>query len=620
MHLSFNRNNIKLKLFFIGMATIQCFYMNAQNSDILSDIMNGQLDDYELINQKKINTSELEFAPTMYRDSIVYVANGRASGKKSKSQARSYFNLYTSAIDGLGNLVSETSLPGVLNSVYHEGPLTYSKDGLEVFFTRNNQVEGASAQRKMNLSIYKSNKINGVWSPPSEMFKSSSEYSFCHPTLNSSGDRLYFSSNLPGGYGGYDIYYIEMVSGIWSNPINTGAAVNTGDNELFPTFLGDEVLSFSSNRPGGIGGLDIYVTELKEGKGYDTQMLSSPVNSAADDMSLVINQNTGIAYFSSARSGGAGQDDIYSIKAKKLKEAVSINQIFVILDSLNNKRLNNVRVMIKGSEGNLISEGLTDKNGMLTISLMENNPYKAIIAANDFPEVEIPFVAGDKKTIRLQQAPCLKLSGIAQDPENSKLLDSVEFLLTLQCDGRVLKARTDKDGRFEFCIPSGCEGFLSADVDEYYPAIMEIKPMTDNLLINVNFNKEKLSIVKGQLKTGSVMVLENIYFDFNQSTIRTGTERELNELVTLMKQYPEMVIDIISHTDSRGENKENLNLSIQRAASMKEYLVEKGVSADRIETQGRGETQPRNRCKDGVNCTEEEHQFNRRTEVKVLKK
>ena len=377
MHLFFNRNYFKQRLFIIGLATIQCFFMSAQNSDILSDIMNGQLNNYELVNQKKINTAELEFAPAIYLDSLVYVANGRASGKKSKAQARSYFNLFISAISGQGELIEENSLSGVLNSEYHEGPLTFSKDGLEVYFTRNNQVEGAASQRKMNLSIYKSNKINGLWSRPTEMFTSNKDFSFCHPTLNSTGDKLYFSSNIPGGYGGYDLYYIEMISGIWSNPINLGAVVNTGDNELFPGLLSDELLAFSSNRPNGMGGLDIYIAELKDGKGYASQMIGAPVNSPEDDMSIVISNDPSIAYFSSARPGGAGQDDIYALRALKTKEPEQIEQTFVLLDSVSLKRLNNVRVMVMTSGGEPVTEGNSDRNGVLKLTISEGVHYTA---------------------------------------------------------------------------------------------------------------------------------------------------------------------------------------------------------------------------------------------------
>ena len=115
-------------------------------------------------------------------------------------------------------------------------------------FNRNNQVEGARNQKKMNLSIFTSTKVNGIWSKPIELFVSNNEFSFCHPSLNNAGDRLYFSSNMPGGYGNYDLYFIEKVTGIWSSPINVGSVVNTGDNELFPNLDVTTLLKLQSGK------------------------------------------------------------------------------------------------------------------------------------------------------------------------------------------------------------------------------------------------------------------------------------------------------------------------------------------------------------------------------------
>jgi outer membrane protein OmpA-like peptidoglycan-associated protein len=116
---------------------------------------------------------------------------------------------------------------------------------------------------------------------------------------------------------------------------------------------------------------------------------------------------------------------------------------------------------------------------------------------------------------------------------------------------------------------------------------------------------------------GTVIVLENIYYDFNKSSIRTGAARELEELVMMMQTYPSMIIELSSHTDSRGGNDYNLTLSKARAESAKQFLRSKGIDSARVRAIGYGESQPRNKCVDGVKCSEEEHQFNRRTEVKV---
>ncbi len=606
-------------LFIIGLVTIHCFSIHAQNNDILTDIMNGQLTNYNVVNQANINTPTLEFSPCIYLDSLVYVANGRTERKKSRKLAVSYFNLYKSGIDANNNMMSEMPFSTALNSVFHEGPLTFNKEGTEVFFTRNNQIEGSKEQKKMNLSIYTSHKIDREWSKPLELFPANNEFSFCHPALNTTGNRLYFSSNLSGGYGNYDLYYIERNGGIWSGPISLGAIVNSGDNELFPTFIGDEIITFSSNRPNGNGGLDIYVAELKNGAGLSAQLLPSPINSGQDDISLVVSPNHSVAYFTSSRSGGAGQDDIYALTPKKSKTQAAVNHTFITIDSNSLRRLNNVTITILNMEGQEVFSNLTDKNGSMIVNLQEGKIYKMRASLKGFHNFDINFTAGGIQKIKLKSNACIIVKGIALDQDNNTVLPDVEIKLVLECNNEMQTRITDANGSFEFCIPAGCDSKISARLKDYYDISIPIKGSNDNLLMNLNFNKEKVSILKEPLKVGGVITLENIYYDFNNASIRTGAERELNELITVLHQNPDMVVNLIAHTDARGDAKSNLNLSISRAQEAKRYLILKGINTDRVSIVGRGETQPRNRCKDGVNCTEDEHQYNRRIEVLILK-
>lgn len=603
----------------MGLALFHIPFIYSQNNDILTDIMNGQFSGYEVINQSKINTPTLEFSPCIYLDSLVYVANGRAESKKSKALAVSYFNLYISGIDSTNNLIGELPFSTVLNSVFHEGPLTFNKEGTEVFFTRNNQIEGAKDQRKMNLSIYTSKKVDGIWLKPTELFPATSEFSFCHPALNKDGTRLYFSSNLPGGYGNYDLYYIERAGDMWTNPVSLGAAVNTGDNELFPTFIGDQILTFCSNRPNGIGGLDIYVSELKNGAGQSAQLLPAPVNSPQDDISLVVHPNLSSAYFTSSRPGGAGQDDIYALKIKKSNAPVAVNHTFIAIDSASLRRLGDVTITVSNIDGKELYTNRTDRNGSLVVNLLGGKTYKLLASAKDFQDFNLIFTAGGTQKIKMRSSSCVTIKGIALDQDNNSVMRDVEIRLVQECNNENRTSVTDGYGNFEFCIPQECDSRISASIKDYYEITIPVKGSKENMLMNLNFIKEKVSILKEPVRKGGVITLENIYFDFNTSTIREGAERELNELTTVLHQHPNMVINLIAHTDSRGDTKSNLTLSISRAKQAKSYLLSKGIAEERITIEGRGETQIRNRCKDGVNCTEDEHQFNRRIEVVILK-
>ena len=205
------------------------------------------------------------------------------------------------------------------------------------------------------------------------------------------------------------------------------------------------------------------------------------------------------------------------------------------------------------------------------------------------------------------------------DASDGSVIHGAEVKFENDCE-QPEKLSADSTGLFGIKVPEKCNGKILMHREGYVDYI----GMVDNLthqggLIYIQVNKQPISIIKGPVQVGGTFLLENIYYEFEQSTIKPGSESELNELVTVLKQYPTMMVDLVGHTDSRGDANGNLKLSLERAFTVKNYLVEKGINAERISITGRGETQPRNRCKDGVNCTEDEHQFNRRTEVRVMK-
>ncbi|MCB0639919.1 MAG: OmpA family protein, partial [Lewinella sp.] len=139
-----------------------------------------------------------------------------------------------------------------------------------------------------------------------------------------------------------------------------------------------------------------------------------------------------------------------------------------------------------------------------------------------------------------------------------------------------------------------------------------------SLTADIEIHPTSDAVLREPIREGTVIVLENIYYDFNKSAIRRGAATDLEALAQLMERYPSMMVELGAHTDSRGPADYNQDLSERRAASAKQFLVQRGIAANRIRTVGYGETQLRNHCADGVNCSEEEHRLNRRTEVRVL--
>lgn len=576
---------------------------------------------FRLNNQAQINTPDLEFSPVVSHGEVIYVGNSRKSPGTKAHNTTNFFNLFAATIVDDTLLGDERPFDATINSPYHEGPCCFTASGDTIYFTRNNQLESGVLQRIKRLSIFYSVRKDGRWSQPVELLKATDEYSFCHPAISTDGSRLYFASNLPGGKGNYDLYYIENTNGAWSMPFHLGDEVNSPDNELFPTIAAKDILAFSSNRPGGHGGLDLYVT-LRSGDYYERPfLLGTPFNSPSDDIGLTLQPGAKSGFFSSNRPGGKGQDDLYSFTYINANAAIPISVKMIFLDENTRQRIKNASISIKTLyQKNAIFQGKTNRDGEISFPGALGEKY--IIQSNSAVYETLYTVedASEKPLyLTLKPKPCFNIKGIAFDNENKRRLSGAWIYIRKNCNDSVDSSRADSNGEFVFCVPAGCDGSITGRELGYYPVSVPVDTVTSDLLLNLNFEKQKVSIVKQKVEVGTKLSLDNIYYDFNQYKIRPGEERELNELVILMSQFPNMVVKLVSHTDTRGDAASNMALSVKRAQSAKDYLVHKGINPNRIQTEGRGETQPRNRCKNGVNCTEEEHQYNRRTEVEILK-
>lgn len=609
-------NNIVFHLLFGGVFISPLTLFGQDHSSILNDMLNGK--PVEIVNQSGLNTPHLEFSPVLYNNRLVYIGNGRTKDRRSNSE--DYFNIYSAEIGLDGTIDKEIPFSEILNSFYHEGPLSFNASFDEIFFTRNHQKEGEKKVAHPQLSIYHAVYGEEDWQNPTEFLAGTAAYSFCHPALSPDGQRLYFSSNIPGGFGNYDLYYIERTASGWSNAFNLGPMVNSGDNELFPTITSEGFLFFSSGRAGGLGGLDIYMADAVGNFAQKAILLPPPVNSASDDLGMIYDEERNKMWFSSSRPGGVGQDDIYTLVPGQKTGTDIIEQRLIVVDDASNQRLQHIDIVLKSET---FSEDLvlqTNRNGVALIDLAENQSFAINITASGYTEFNDSYEAGNPVTVRLKPKPCINLTGYAMDNENKMTLHNVTIGIVTICDGDTIHTMTNEDGKMQVCIPANCPAQIIASHKDYYTIKMPLDPLQADLVVNLNFEKQKVSIINEPLEIGGVITLENIYYDFNKSSIRPGAERELNELVIVMNQYPDMQIELVAHTDTRGDPDFNLQLSKERALSAKRFLIAQGILESRILTSGKGETEPRNRCKKGVNCTEEEHQFNRRTEVHILKK
>ena len=469
----------------------------------------------------------------------VYFTSSRDEGVAIKRlygwNEQPFLDVYVTDAKTKRNVDHSAKLKGDVNSIYHDGPVTITKDGRTMYFSRNNykdQIEAKDKKGLTNMKIYRATLRDSIWTDVEDLSINSDEFSTQHAALNVDDTKLYFASDRPGGHGGSDIWVVNIYpDGSLRDLQNLGSVVNTESAEGFPFINNEGTLFFSSDGHAGLGLLDIFGTIKGENDEIvDVINLGVPVNSNKDDFSFTMNPNGITGYFASNRQGGRGDDDIYAFHRVPTLQVEG-----VVTDAINTKPVANSLITLFDDKGNKIADMVTDENGFYQINIDRNKDYK--------------IVAGQNKYI--------------DDYRN----------------------------------------FTSKHLQT------ELTTIKANLLLN-----PKPDVVK-------LAELNTIYFDYDKHNIRKDAALELDKIVKLMNvDYPEMVIRIESHTDSRGALSYNDKLSIDRANSTYEYLISKGIKPERITAhEGFGERRLTNGCEDGTKCEETDHQLNRRTQFIVVK-
>lgn len=488
-----------------------------------------------------INTKYSDFGAAFYgNDRVVFAApTDEVKIVKSlwKENGQPFLDLYTGLITDDRQVIDKKQLPGDVNTKFHEGGVVFTRDLRTVYFTANNyyQKEFLTDSAGINtLQIFKATKdIDGKWSEKVKLPFNSNEYSTGHPALSFDEKKLYFVSDMPGSYGQTDIYVVEInEDGTYSEPKNLGSKVNSQGKEMFPFVGKDNIIYFSSDGHPGYGKLDVFAAKIFDNSISEPLNLGTPINSAEDDFSYIIDDEKDRGFFSSNREEGKGDDDIYSFLAKPGLYIHCTQQITGVVRS--------------ESTGELI-------------------PGATVELRNSLGEV--------------------------LETTTASAADARYFLNSAVCDS-------------SFVVVGSHKGYLN---DEKMVATLNDID-TDAIVADLNLPDQFVSN-KVNIKT--------IYFDFDKYNIRPDAAKELDKVVQVMNEYPTLMIEAGSHTDSRGNDAYNQKLSERRAKSTVDYIVSKGIDASRITYKGYGESQLVNDCGNGKNCNPEDHQLNRRTEFKI---
>jgi tetratricopeptide (TPR) repeat protein len=274
----------------------------------------------------EMNSEYSEFSPVYYGDGILFASSrseGNTSNKKYHWNQENYLDLYYAEEN------DSTVRSFSVNTKFHDGPVAFYNGGKNVIFTRNEDVSKRKDQKQLGL-YHADVSASGSWENIEPLALNHPDYSVSHPGVSADGSKLYFVSNMPGGFGGTDIYVASRNGDQWTDPKNLGPDINTSGNEMFPAIFGEELFFASDGHP-GLGGLDIFITEKLEEDSYFVRNAGYPLNSTWDDFSLVTRDGRN-GYFATNRNGN---DDLFAFtKDKIIVEITYIDPEENILDSV----------------------------------------------------------------------------------------------------------------------------------------------------------------------------------------------------------------------------------------------------------------------------------------------
>lgn len=515
-------------------------YANSAKSEVLNlHFIREQLNrnDLTLYTEEKqgeqINPGGANYSPVWVNNNTLLFTSTRPEGD---TKDKPFLNRLYEAVyeNGVVKSVNKVDIPQ--GAGIHQGVACISPDGKTLFLTRWSLTAG-----KKTAAIYTSKKLNNGWAEPVlfDALVNMPGYNAQQPFLMADGKTLLFSSDKPGGSGGFDLWYATLdANGKPEKAVNLGAAINTIDDEQAPYYHeASGTLVFSCNGRTGMGGFDLFFSEGAFDAWATPENFGYPVNSIKDDI-----------YFTSRGS------------AKNILEEVMLS---------------------------------SDRSAECCLEL---------------------FTLKKKKQLK-------QVNGLIAACSDRSLLSGVSVRIVDTVNNKIV-----------YTAITGVDGSYSFPLDEYRP-LKAVAALTgyksDSLQFDIpdegaakdSLTNPVICLAKEEPRVESVIVLDNVYYDFDRSSLREGSYPALDKLVGLLNEYPTMVIEIRAHTDNKGDDKYNLGLSDARARVVVNYLVSKGIDKARLQSRGYGASMPvaPNKHEDGSDDPEG-RQKNRRTEFKVLSK
>ena len=465
-----------------------------------------------------INSEWSEYSPSFTLDGMNITFTREIGGQE---------DLYEAQKNGPDYIVRPIN---AINTRYNEGAQSIAGNGSRLVFTHCNENYGYGS-----CDLYESIRVNGQWGTPKNLGPNINGSGWeSQPSLNHDGTILYFSSNRPGGQGGSDIWMSQLDSTLsWLTPVNLGATVNTNENERSPFIHADGVtLYYSSDGLKSVGGYDLYFSQSIKGLWTEPQNCGAPINTIFDDQNLIVSTTGTVAYYS-RKDSIDGDRNIYQLSLPENLRPLPTTYVKLIV--------------------------------------LDRESLEPLIAQVTLTDIGSDKVIGIKKTDRNGSL----LSPLPLGKNISVIIDRARYLFHSENLNY-----SDYKSRFE--------------------------PFIDTIYL------ERVPQVFNTTKETPKLVLRNIFFESGSSVLEPESLTEIKNILNLLESYPEITITIIGHTDNIGSDEDNLSLSIDRSNAIKQSLIELGIDENRVKIDGKGESDPI-----ADNTTDEGRALNRRTELLI---
>jgi outer membrane protein OmpA-like peptidoglycan-associated protein len=499
-----------------------------------------------------LNSPASDFSPVYYRDGLVFVSSrqGGNSAGTSPFTGQPYTDLYYSNSLADRAFSSPQLLPGNLNSMLAEGPVSFSRSQDTVYFTRLVDRRGQPVVDRRGRNYYKlfmaTRSAGDEWNNITQLrFTTDDEFHYMHPSVSADGTRLFFTTNRTGGYGGFDIWVSELFNGRWGDPYNLGPTLNTEGQEGYPFMHADGTLYFSSDLREGFGGYDVFAAHERYNAFTNIENFRLGINSPRDDYGVIMNEDKSEGFVTSNRDG---DDDIYFIFR------------------VNIPRIDRIR------EQELLAMNQPDQEAG------GNNDPSKINGDN----TQYLVVSGQVVELLAQR------NGNDWNKTQGAILDNALIVLMNAATGRAEQSQPVRGGRYAFEVENPANYVLIAKSEGHFATRIPLNA-SQRELAQMTIQLEK--IVLNEPNPNGLM--PNVNFSFDSYGLSEAMRTQLTSISRIIKDNPEMVLELAGHACRIGDSRYNQQLSEKRALAVAQYLTQQhAIPNSRLIVRGYGETRP----------------------------